>query len=64
MSLGLLVNNKDIWESFVEELQRQREVEGRSLVQAEDMKEVYRAQGAIRRIDHLLKMRNVFNAKS
>lgn len=56
MSIKLLVNNKDIWEAFLEEVEDRVQTVHKQLEQANTTEEIYRLQGearALRRLEYL-----------
>jgi hypothetical protein len=61
MSLKLLVNNKDIWEAFLEEIEERVEFAHRQLEQASTMEDMFRLQGEVRALRKLYKLRDKVN---
>jgi len=62
MSLKLLVNNKDIWESFLEELDSKIERVHVQMEQALTPEDFYRLQGHATCLRRLKKLREEVNA--
>ena len=61
MSLKLLVNNKDVWEAFLEEIEERVEFAHRQLEQASTMEDMFRLQGEVRALRKLYKLRDKVN---
>jgi len=64
MSLKQLVNDKKIYDSFLEELEKQINVYTRSLEQANTLVEVHRLQGNIYSLRRLLKLKEQVNGSN
>ena len=64
MSLKQLVNNKKIYDSFLEELETQIQMYQRSLEQADHDVLVYRLQGNIASLRRLTKLREQVNGSN
>ncbi len=56
-----LTNNKELWDAFVEELQRSIVNYQRTIEQTEKMSDVYRLQGAISALRRLMQLRDMMN---
>ena len=63
MSLKLLVNNPEIYNSFLEELDSKIAAEQKGLVEETEMLRVYRRQGAIQMLQKLKRLREDVNAR-
>lgn len=61
MSIKLLVNNKDIWESFLEEVEERIQTAHKQLEQASSTEELYRLQGEVRALRRLEYLRDKVN---
>ena len=61
MSLKLLVNNKDIWESFVEEMDVKIERVHVQMEQATNPEDFYRLQGHVACLRRLKRLRDEGN---
>lgn len=61
MSLKLLVNNKDIWEAFLEELDVKIEQVHVQMEQATSLEDFYRLQGQAACLRRLKKLRDQVN---
>ena len=61
MSLKLLVNNKDIWESFVEEMDTKIERVHVQMEQATTPDDFYRLQGHVACLRRLKRLRDEVN---
>ena len=61
MSLKLLVNNKDIWEAFLEELDVKIEQVHVQMEQATSVEDFYRLQGHASCLRRLKKLRDQVN---
>ena len=61
MSLKLLVNNKDIWESFVEEMDSKIERIHVQMEQATSPDDFYRLQGHVACLRRLKRLRDEVN---
>jgi hypothetical protein len=61
MSLKLLVNNKDVWEAFLEEVDERVEFAHKQLEQASTMEDMFRLQGEVRALRKLYKLRDKVN---
>jgi hypothetical protein len=61
MSLKLLVNNKDIWESFVEEMNSKIERVHVQMEQATSPDDFYRLQGHVACLRRLKRLRDEVN---
>jgi hypothetical protein len=61
MSLKLLVNNKDIWESFVEEMDSKIERVHVQMEQATSPDDFYRLQGHVACLRRLKRLRDEVN---
>ena len=64
MSLKQLVNDKKIYDSFLEELEKQINVYTRSLEQANTLVEVHRLQGNLYSLRRLLKLKEQVNGSN
>ena len=56
-----LTNNKQLWDAFVEELQRSIVNYQRTIEQTEKMSDIYRLQGAISALRRLMQLRDMMN---
>ena len=56
-----LTNNKELWDAFVEELQRSIMNSQRTMEQAEKPSDIYRYQGAISAVRRLMQLRDMMN---
>ena len=54
-----LTNNKELWEAFVEELQRSIVNYQRTMEQTEKPSDIYRLQGAISSVRRLMQLKEV-----
>ena len=63
MSIKLLVNNKDIWESFLEEIEERIQTAHKQLEQASPTEELYRLQGEVRALRRLEYLRDKVNGQ-
>lgn len=63
MSLKLLVNNPEIYNSFLEELESKIAAEQKGLAEETEMLRVYRRQGAIQMLQRLKRLREDVNAR-
>ena len=58
-----LTNNKELWDAFVEELQRSVVNYQRTMEQTEKPSDIYRLQGAISSVRRLMQLKDMMNAK-
>ena len=63
MILKKLVNDKSLWDGFVEELQKKIETAQRKLEQETSMEGIYRAQGEIAALRRLTYLRDEINGR-
>ena len=56
-----LTNNKELWDAFVEELQRSIVNYQRTMEQTEKPSDIYRLQGAVSSLRRLMQLRDVMN---
>ena len=63
MSIKLLVNNKDIWESFLEEVKDRIQTVHKQLEQTSETEELYRLQGEVRALRRLEYLRDKVNGQ-
>jgi|TARA_R110000772_G_scaffold244108_1_gene357146 hypothetical protein len=63
MKIKLLVNNKDIWDAYNDELDQMLETTRKSLEKADTDLEIYRYQGEIRMIRKMKQLRDRVNAR-
>ena len=56
-----LTNNKELWDAFVEELQRSIMNYQRTMEQTEKPSDIYRYQGAISAVRRLMQLRDMMN---
>ena len=56
-----LTNNKQLWDAFVEELQRSIVNYQRTIEQTEKPSDIYRLQGAISALRRLMQLRDMMN---
>ena len=63
MILKKLVNDKSLWDGFVEELQKKIETAQRKLEQETSMEGIYRAQGEITALRRLTYLRDEINGR-
>lgn len=61
MSLKLFVNNKDLWDAFLEEMDNNLELTHKQLEQNKDEKELFRFQGEARAYRRLKQLRDKVN---
>lgn len=59
--LKMFVNDPELWNSFVEEVQERVALQHKLLEQAQDLKDVYRAQGEIASLKKMLMLRDKVN---
>ena len=59
--LKMFVNDPELWNSFVEEVQERVTLQHKLLEQAQDLKDVYRAQGEIASLKKMLMLRDKVN---
>lgn len=62
MNLKPLVNNKDLWDSFCEEIDRRIELRHRELEQLEG-NDLYRKQGSVQELKKLKQLRDYVNGR-
>ena len=58
-----LTNNKELWDAFVEELQRSIVNYQRTMEQTEKPSDIYRLQGAVSSLRRLMQLKDMMNAK-
>jgi len=63
MKIKLLVNNKDIWDAYNDELDQMLETTRKSLEKADTDLEIYRYQGEVRMIRKMKQLRDRVNAR-
>ena len=56
-----LTNNKELWEAFIEELQRSIVNYQRTMEQTEKPSDIYRLQGAVSALRRLMQLRDMMN---
>ena len=61
MNLKLLVNNPELWKVFVEELDDRIAYTNKQMSQFDDPKDLYRAQGELRALNNMKKLREKVN---
>ncbi len=61
MSLKRVVNDKEVWDSFLEELEDRISANHRSMENLSDTAEIYRHQGAIKALRQLKYLRDKVN---
>ena len=61
MSLKKLVNDKQIWDAFIEELDECISLQHRSMESVTDTAELYRHQGSVRALRNLQYLRDKVN---
>ena len=61
MSLKSFVNNKDMWDAFLEEIEDAIKVTQRGMEQAEELTTLYRLQGSIMTLRKLKQLRDKVN---
>ena len=64
MSLKALVNTKDVWDEFIDEMESRIQQHYRSMANQVDMNAVSRHQGAIHELFRLKQLRDKLNAKT
>jgi len=64
MNLKKLVNDKPLWDNFVEYIDHIIDQQHRAMEQAEDSIKLYRAQGAIATLRRLKYLRDEMNGNS
>jgi hypothetical protein len=63
MSLKKLVNDPEIWKSFVEEINTKLELRKKTLIGTNEYEHILREQGAIRALERLLYLRDEVNGR-
>lgn len=63
MNLKPFVNNRDLWEDFLEELESRIQTCYTTLAQLKDPVEIYRTQGEIATLYKLQQLRDKVNSK-
>ena len=58
-----LTNNKELWDAFVEELQRAVINYQRTMEQTDKPSDIYRLQGAISAVRRIMQLKDVMNTK-
>jgi hypothetical protein len=61
MSLKRIVNDKEVWDAFLEELEDRISANHRSIENLSDTAEIYRHQGAIKALRQLKYLRDYVN---
>ena len=61
MSLKRIVNEKEVWDAFIEELEERISSTHRSMENLSDTAEIYRHQGAIKALRQLKYLRDKVN---
>ena len=61
MSLKRIVNDKEVWDAFLEELEDRISGNNRSMENLSDTAEIYRHQGAIKALRQLKYLRDYVN---
>jgi hypothetical protein len=61
MSLKRIVNDKEVWDAFLEELEDRISANHRSIESLSDTAEIYRHQGAIKALRQLKYLRDYVN---
>jgi len=61
MSLKRIVNDKEVWDAFIEELEDRISANHRSMENLSDTAEIYRHQGAIKALRQLKYLRDYVN---
>ena len=61
MSLKQLVNNSELWVSFLSEVDERVRVINRQMASAEEPKDLYRYQGELRQLNSLKRLREKVN---
>ena len=61
MSLKRIVNDKEVWDSFLQELEDRISANHRSMENLSDTAEIYRHQGAIKALRQLKYLRDYVN---
>jgi uncharacterized coiled-coil protein SlyX len=61
MSLKRIVNDKEVWDAFIEELEERISSTHRSMENLSDTAEIYRHQGAIKALRQLKYLRDKVN---
>tara|TARA_B100001094_G_C18194490_1_gene809637 strand:+ start:7073 stop:7267 length:195 start_codon:yes stop_codon:yes gene_type:complete len=64
MSLRTLVNDKPVWDAFIEELDQRIAIQHKSMESLGDRDEIYRHQGAIRALRLLKYLRDEVNGSN
>lgn len=64
MSLKLLVNNKEIWDSFLEEVEERIQTAYRQLEQSITLEDMCRLQGEVRALRKLKYLRDQVNGSA
>ena len=63
MSLKRIVNDKEVWDAFLEELEDRISGKHRSMENLSDTAEIYRHQGAIKALRQLKYLRDYVNGQ-
>jgi hypothetical protein len=61
MSLKRIVNDKEVWDAFIQELEDRISANHRSMENLSDTAEIYRHQGAIKALRQLKYLRDYVN---
>jgi len=61
MSLKRIVNDKEVWDAFIQELEDRISANHRSMENLSDTSEIYRHQGAIKALRQLKYLRDYVN---
>jgi hypothetical protein len=64
MSLRTLVNDKPVWDAFLEELELRIDIQHKSMESLSDRDEIFRHQGAIRSLRMLKHLRDQVNGSN
>lgn len=63
MNLKPFVNNRDLWEDFLEELEERVQTCYKTMAQLKDPVEIYRVQGELSALYKLQQLRDKVNSK-
>jgi len=61
MNLKPFVNNPELWNAFLEEIDKQIESVNKQIAQLDEPKDLYRCQGDLRTLNKMKKLRDKIN---
>lgn len=61
MKIKLFVNNPELWDSFLEELDKRIDAVNKRMAQVEEPKDLYRCQGELKALQRLKNLRDQVN---